>query len=168
MPIRSRAPAFATRSPDAGGALGEGQEAPRLGGAGETPDGLGRLGALGEEVQPTAVAPGVAREHTGPGEGEVLVEHGAGLGKNLFEDPAHGEHRGAGIHPRRARGDLPQLAARRGLLLHHLDVEAPCRQQDRRRQTPNPGADHHHPLTHLVTPVRTLLTPPSIMVDSPD
>jgi hypothetical protein len=60
--------------------------------AGEVADGVGAALGVGEQVEPAAAAPGVAREYRGGVQREGVGQRGAGVVEQRLEGPAHGEY----------------------------------------------------------------------------
>jgi hypothetical protein len=86
----------------------------------------------------------VASERGDRPQRQVSVERTAGLVEEIVEHAAHCEHGRAGIEPRLADGHFAHLAARDGGALEHDHPQAAARQQRRRRQPANAGADDGH------------------------
>ena len=88
----------------------------------------------------------MAREDLHRIERQVSVERRAGVGEDLVEDPAHGEHGRPGVDPLVADRDLAQLAARGRGPLQHDDIEPARGEQDRGGEPADPGPDHRDAL----------------------
>jgi hypothetical protein len=71
----------------------------------------------------------------------MIIQPGPGGGEDFFEDPARGEHGGAGIHRHAAAIHGAQLAAGVGQFFHHGHRLAGAGQQQRRRQAAHAGPD---------------------------
>ncbi len=136
---------------DAAGLGHEGKEGARLGRSGEGRDGIGRGAEIGEEVEPAAIRPGVAREADGGRKADMILEPAAGILEQLVEHMAQGEDGGPGIdRPNGAGGigdgKLADAAAGGCAALDDGDVEAAGGQRHGGGKAPDSGADDHHPL----------------------
>ena len=99
-------------------------------------------GSIGEQIEPAALSPCVARQPLDRQQLDVMIETGPGFGENLVEHPAHGEHRRSRIDTRAVDDDLAQLASGGGGTLDDGDVMAARRQQRRGSQAADARADH--------------------------
>ena len=117
----------------------------RLGRTGQGADGIGRAVDVGEQVQPRPVGPGMARQHVGPAQGDVVGKRGAGFGEDLLEDLGQGEDGRAGIHPCAADLDLPHLAAGPIGLFDDRDLQPMERQPQGGGQTGDAGSHDDNP-----------------------
>ena len=131
--------------PDARRLEAEGTEGARFGGAREGRD--RRLAALriGEEIEARAVRPPVPGEDLGAPRGELGLEPGAGVGQQLVEEGAQGEHGRAGRDRATVDQELAHLAARGRGALEQGHGTAADGELDRGGEPARPGADDEDP-----------------------
>jgi len=77
------------------------------------------------EVEALGWAPGMARQGGQRLEGDVVGKPGARLLEQLFQHPAHGEHRGAAVDWLPGHHESPHLAAGGLLALDHQHLLTP-------------------------------------------
>ncbi len=134
---------------DAARLVAEGQVAAPFRRPGKARDGIGRGLQVGMQVERGRLAglraaPGMACQQRQRLQAHQRLERAAGLGQDLVEDPAHGEHRRTGIDRRAVDRELAHLAARRSRGFDQRDLQPALRQQQGADQAANAGADHHH------------------------
>ena len=101
---------------------------------------------VGEEVE--ALHPRSRRGGRGSPagvQGDEAAEIGTGLGKDLLEDPAHGEDGGTRLDMTAGRIDAAHLAAGLSRPLDHGDVEAGMGEAQGGDQPRDPRSDDDHP-----------------------
>ena len=125
--------------------------------AGECRDGGDAFVEIGEEIKPRAIAPAMAGERVGGPAGDVIVKGQAHILRQLIEDPAHGEDRGAGIDGGAARHDFAHLAARTRSRFHDRDLDALRGQTQRGGQSAHARPyDHNMAHAHPVASARKM------------
>lgn len=88
----------------------------------------------------------------------MVVEARPGLGKDLVEDAAHGQHGRTGVDARRPDRNLAHLAAGGRGAFDDGDVQASRRERERGNEAADSRSDHHHtPWPHAATLQNKLL-----------
>jgi hypothetical protein len=76
------------------------------------------------EIELAALVPGMAGEHPGAADGDMVGQFLAAFAEDVLEHVAQGKHGGAGIDGHAIDRDLPRLAAGVRGLFHHGDGQA--------------------------------------------
>ncbi len=97
--------------------------------------------AAGMQIQPRAVAPGMARKNLRRLRLDMFIQTAAGSLEHLVKYMAHGQYGGAGIDGLTADAHAAQLAAGFGLALQYQHRQAATGQADGRTETANAGTD---------------------------
>ena len=99
------------------------------------------VGEIARGVKRCAVSPAVARQRLDGQQVDVIGQFAPGFGKELLEDVAHRDDRGAGVPVEAVGGILVHLAADNGILLVDADLAAARREPNRRAQAADARAD---------------------------